>query len=94
MNDIDARGREVYGGFQAEYRLPRSARWHAVSVNGVAQIYGSAAEAECMAWRELRRLAFGVIRSTNHPASNARSEAERMFKSIFHKGRQIPVEQV
>ncbi|MCB1510649.1 MAG: hypothetical protein KDJ36_07075 [Hyphomicrobiaceae bacterium] len=94
MNDIDARGRETYRGYIAEYRLPRHGRWVPVAVRGVTQLFGSEFEAECRAWRELKRLCFGAVRSSGHPPLKGRSEAERLFGTIFVKGRQVPVERV
>lgn len=92
MNDIDARSVETYGGFFAEFRVPSRSTWTRLRQDRTDKIFDSAFEAECMAWRELRDRAFGVIRSTGQAPTNARTEAERIFGSIFQKGRAVPVE--
>jgi hypothetical protein len=94
LNDIDARSVPTYGGHYGEYRLAARSNWTRVRVNGTDQIYDTPFEAEAMAWREAKKAGFGVIRSSGASATNARSEAEKLFGAVFHKGRQVPVESV
>lgn len=91
MNDVGARAVSVYGGYVGEFRFVHQARWRRVEMNGVAQIYASEFEAETMAWRALKEHMFGLIRSSGHHATHARSEAEKLFKTVFVKNRQVSV---
>lgn len=93
MNDIDARAVSTYGGYHGEFRLVSRAKWIRLKHGGADRIFDTADEAEVQAWRAAKVHNFGLIRSTDLPeAVGGRAQAERMFNSIFRKGRRIPVE--
>lgn len=92
LNDINARSSPTYGGHYGEFTVARKSGWQRVEVNGVAQIYPTEFEAETMAWRAARAAGFGLMRSTQQRPVNVKSEAEKLFGGVFHKGRQVPVE--
>lgn len=94
MNDIDARGVPVFGGFNGEYRMVHRSRWERVLVNGVAQIYHTEHEAEAAAWRALRAHLCGIIRRDGDIGPiGPKTEREAVFGSaIFTHGRKVAVE--
>ncbi len=94
MNDVDARAVPVYGGYHGEFRKVHRAVYEPVCINGVPQIYPTAATAEIAAWRALRAHLCGEIVRSGDKAGAARSQAEELFGKVFPgKGRK-PVEVV
>ena len=93
MNDIDARAVPTYGGFHGEFRLVSRAKWIRLTNNGVDRIYDTEHEAETMAWRAAKQQGFGLIRADGAvEAVGGRAKAERLFDSVFQKGRHTAVE--
>ncbi len=91
MNESNARGIEVYGGYVGEYRLVHEAGWRRILCNGKDCIFDTQVEAEVAAWRELNAKRYPPIRAEGERASPARSRAEELFKAEFRNGRKIPV---
>lgn len=94
MNDVDARATPVYGGYHGEFRKVHRAAYEPVCVNGIAQVYPSAHEAEIAAWRALKAHLCADIVGDGQKASAAKSKAEALFGKVWPgKGRK-PVEVV
>lgn len=93
MNDVDARGVPVYGGFHAEFRKVHKSAWEQVRKNGVIQIYDTQDQAEVAAWRTLKEHLCGIIRRDGDVVSiGIKSEREAVFSNaIFKRGRKITV---
>lgn len=88
MNEVDARAVPVYGGYHGEFRKVHRSTYEQVCVNGIVQIYKTAAEAETAAWRALKGHLCGEIVGSGARASAARSQAEELFGKVFPgKGR-------
>lgn len=92
MNEVNARAVPVMGGYEGQFRKVHRSAWESVSINGVAQIYPTAFEAEAMAWRALHSHLCGVIVGTGSKVSAVRTAAEAQFGAIFKRGRKIEVE--
>jgi len=93
MNDVDARGVPVYGGFHGEFREVHKSKWEKVCKAGIPQIYDTKDEAEVAAWRALRAHLCGIIRREGPVGDlSTRSKAEELFGAIIKRGRKITVE--
>lgn len=97
MNDVDARGIEVYGGFHGEFRKVHKADWEKVSSGGVVRVFDTKLEAEVAAWRALRAHFCGIIRRDGEVMGSkslkSEREREKIFGSaIFKRGRKISEE--
>lgn len=88
MNEVDARAVPVYGGYHGEFRKVHRAVYEQVAINGVPQVYQTAAEAEIAAWRALKSHLCGDIVRSGEKMSAERSQAEELFGKVFPgKGR-------
>lgn len=92
MNEVAVRVVAVSNGFEGWFRRVHKAAWEPVMINGVAQLYADARDAEIAAWRALKAHLQGEIVGTGGAASAARSKAEDLFGAVFRNGRKIAVE--
>jgi len=95
MNEPRVRAVPEMNGFRAEFRKLDRAGWHAVEVNGIAQLYETADKAMIAAYEAMNAHHFGAgILRDGDVVSAARDAAEVQFKKYFPgKGRK-PVEVV
>ncbi len=94
MNTIEARSRETYGGFLAEYRLAHWGDFRPLRQDdGAPQIFASDKDAEVAAHRALTAALVPEIRAERSGSSSltTRSKAETLFSAIFRRGRRIEV---
>jgi hypothetical protein len=87
MNEAEVRAVPHMNGFEAQFKKLHRAGWHAVEVNGVAQLYATPELAEVAAYRALMKHIFGdgIVRSGDK-ASGALTEAEAKFSRLFKGG--------
>ena len=92
MNEPRVRAISEFGGFRGEFRKLDKAGWHAVRVNGVAQLFNNEETATIAAYEAMNAHHFGAgILREGDKATSERSKAERMFGCIFSHGRKIEV---
>lgn len=94
MNEVDARAVPVYGGYHGEFRKVHRASYEPVAIDGVPQVYRTAAEAEIAAWRALKSHLCGDIVRDGEKMSAERSQAEQLFGKVFPGRGRKPVEVV
>ncbi|QPC87098.1 hypothetical protein GA830_10365 [Mesorhizobium sp. NBSH29] len=92
MNGVDARSREILGGYHGEFRKVHKAAWEVVCLGGTPCVFETAQEAEVAAWRALRSHLCNDIVGSGAKASSGKSKAEELFGSIFKRGKRIQVE--
>ena len=92
MNEVNARGVEVYGGYHGEFRKVHKAGWEKVCISGKPQVFPSEEAAEIAPCGALPAHLCGDIVRSGEKASNARSRAEELFGVIIRRGKKIPVE--
>jgi hypothetical protein len=95
MNEPRVRAVPAFNGWEGHFRKLHRSGWHAVEVNGIAQLFPSEADAKVAAYEAMTRHHFGdgILRS-GEKASAVRSRAEELFGKVWPgKGRK-PVEVV
>lgn len=87
MNDAEVRAIPESNGFRGEFRKVHRTEWHAVSENGVAQLFATPEQAEIAAYRALMKHIFGdgIVRD-GEKAGTALSEAEAKFGKLLRGG--------
>lgn len=92
MNDPEVRAIPESNGYRAEFKKVHLSGWHAVRINGVAQLYETPELAEVAAYRALMQYLFGhgIVRSGEKACAGNSAEIKRIFPG---KGRKpVPVE--
>ncbi|KAB2701335.1 MULTISPECIES: hypothetical protein [Brucella] len=93
MNEATAFAEGTPKGFIGKFRLVwRTQHFTVANEDGQPRYFPTAEKAECEAWRAKHKIEQSVMVRDGEKLSVARSEAEKVFGTIFRKGRKIEVE--